>query len=314
MKKSKGLLLLTCIISLIVIGFSTAGAQEIGLAWVGKSGMANRVTSGFDEVIKQIAPDMKIEYQKELAGLDDLAALAAKWHTEKNGMVILRSNGAEWLGKNLPTIPTFIGGCNSPVLLGAVKNLDAPEGNITGVTYFLPYETQFDIFKAIIPDMKSVLLLVQSGHPGSEVDKDGTKAICEKLGIDYQVEEVTTKEEAIAKVGEYSGKVSAIIMGIQAILMDNTAEIVPAAGSTPVLAYSNEPVQKGALGGFAADDVKLGGMLAESVVDVLVNGKAIKDVPVKMDPNPKFYINAKSAEALGIDIPYHILELATVVE
>ena len=81
-----------------------------------------------------------------------------------------------------------------------------------------------------------------------------------------------------------------------------------------MLSYTNKPVHAGALGGFVAEDVKLGYMLAESLVDVLVKGKAIKDVPVKMDPNPKFFVNAKTAERLGVEIPYEILAAATVIE
>ena len=78
--------------------------------------------------------------------------------------------------------------------------------------------------------------------------------------------------------------------------------------------YSSKPVKAWALGGFVADDKKLGCMLAESVVAVLKNGKTIKEVAVKVDPEPKFYINAKTAEALKIDIPFTILETATVIQ
>jgi putative tryptophan/tyrosine transport system substrate-binding protein len=40
--------------------------------------------------------------------------------------------------------------------------------------------------------------------------------------------------------------------------MDNTQAIVGASGTTPVLSYASKPVKMGALGGFAADDEKLG--------------------------------------------------------
>ena len=66
--------------------------------------------------------------------------------------------------------------------------------------------------------------------------------------------------------------------------------------------------------GFVADDEKLGNMLAESLVEVLKNGRSIKDVPVKVDLDPKFYVNAKTAEKLGLEIPFAILEAAVVVE
>ena len=121
-------------------------------------------------------------------------------------------------------------------------------------------------------------------------------------------------EDTIKAVDEYKGKVSVIIIGNQALGIDNAENIVKAAGNTPVLSYSSKPVKAGALGGFVADDKKLGYMLAESVVAVLKDGKAVKEVAVKVDPEPKFYINAKTAEALKIEIPFTILETATVIQ
>ncbi len=139
MKKTMTMVLVLFTATLLFGQASDCAAQDIGVAWVGKSGMANRVLAGFEETIKKAGSDIKIEYKKELAGLDDLKATVEAWQKDKKGMVILRSNGAKWLGKNPPQVPTFIGGCNHPVQLGAVKSLDSPEGNITGVTYFIPY-------------------------------------------------------------------------------------------------------------------------------------------------------------------------------
>lgn len=287
---------------------------EIGVAWAGKSGMAKRIAEGFIEGVKELNLDVKIEFHKELASVADLAAVAAKWQKEKQGMVLLRSNAAKWLAKNPPTIPTFIGGCNHPSRLGVVKNLQAPEGNITGVTYYLPAASQFDVFKEIIPDLKSVLLLLEKGHPSALIDQEGTKAACSKLGIRYNEKFSETRAETIAAVKHYRGKVSAIILGNQALIFDDAENIVAAANETPVLSFSSKPVKVGALGGLAADDTKLGYMLAYSVADVLARGKNIKTVPVKVDPDPKLYLNANTALRLQIEIPFHLVEAATVIE
>ena len=308
----KGIILLTAAVFLALAG--NAFSDGIGLAWVGKSGMAKRVVAGFEQGAKEFFPDLEIEYAKELASLDDLGALVEKWEKEKKGMVILRSNGAKWLGKNPPSIPTFIGGCNHPVVLGALGNMEEPEGMITGVTYFVPTATQFEVFKAIVPDLSSVALLLEKGHPSSVIDRDGTKKVCAGLGIKYNEVLCATTDDAISGVKEYASKTSAIIIGNQALNIDNAANIVAAAGNTPVLSYSNKPVQVGALGGFVADDGKLGYMLAESVADVLKNGKAVKAVPVKVDPDPKFYVNITTAQKLGLEIPYQILKVANIVE
>ena len=303
---------IACLIFNVSVGYTAD--VKIGVAWIGKSGMTNRVVSGLQEVLKTFDDSIEIEYQKELDSAESLAEIVKKWTTDKDGMVILRSNGAKWLIDNPPTIPTFIGGCNNPEQLGLLKDMNAPDGNITGVTYFLPVSTQFETFQAIVTDLKSVLLLLEEGHPGSIVDQDGTKAICEKLGIEYNEIFNKTKEDIFSAVEKFKGKVSTIIIGSEALIMDNAAAIVEAAGATPVLAYSSKPVKVGALGGFVADDEKLGEALAESIIDVLINGKAIKEVPVKVDPNPKFYINVTTAEKIDIKIPYEILEMSTIIE
>ena len=52
---------------LLVIFVSASGyAQEVGVAWVGKSGMANRVNQGLTDALKTLAPDVKLEHHKEL--------------------------------------------------------------------------------------------------------------------------------------------------------------------------------------------------------------------------------------------------------
>jgi putative ABC transport system substrate-binding protein len=66
----------------------------------------------------------------------------------------------------------------------------------------------------------------------------------------------------------------------------------------------------GALCGLVADDVKLGGMLAESVVNVLLKKASIHQTPVKVDSQPQLLINTDTAERIGLAIPFEILESA----
>jgi putative tryptophan/tyrosine transport system substrate-binding protein len=314
MKKSTCITFVSIWILILMVAPGMAFGMEVGLGWAGKSGMAKRVTKGFQAGIKELAPDINVEYQKELPAMDDLALVAARWQGEKQAMVLLRSNAAKWLGKNQPTIPTFIGGCNHPVQLGAVKNLESPGGNITGVTYFLPVATQFEIFKAILPNLNSVMLLIEKGHPSADIDLAGTKKVCAAENIDLKYQLCETEADVFSAVSNAKGNVSAIIIGNQSLMIDAAQSIVEAAGSTPVLSYSSKPVKVGALGGFVADDEKLGYMLAQSLVDVLKNGKTVGSIPIKIDPSPRFFINASTSQKLGIDIPFDILEAATVIE
>jgi putative tryptophan/tyrosine transport system substrate-binding protein len=85
------------------------------------------------------------------------------------------------------------------------------------------------------------------------------------------------------------------------------------AAKTPIFSYADKPVKSGAVAGIAANDTKLGAMLAESVVDVVVRGKPISQVPVKMDPNPKLTINEGMMRSLGLQFPESVLKTATIL-
>ncbi|HPC47013.1 MAG TPA: hypothetical protein PLW83_03130 [Deltaproteobacteria bacterium] len=88
------------------------GAADIGVAWEGKSGMADKVMAGFDEAIK--GQGITVEYQKNLANIEELKKVIARFEKEKAAMVILRSTGAEVFLTHRPAIPTFLGACNNP--------------------------------------------------------------------------------------------------------------------------------------------------------------------------------------------------------
>lgn len=70
----------------------------------------------------------------------------------------------------------------------------------------------------------------------------------------------------------------------------------------------------GALAGMSANDIsRLGRMLGESVIDVLIKGKAIRDVPVKTDPIPRIYVNIDTADRMGLQISYDFLNAVEIV-
>jgi putative ABC transport system substrate-binding protein len=291
-----------------------SGNLSLGIAWAGKSGMTRRVVVGMEEVLEEYASQIRLEWHKELADLAALEAVAQRFQQEKDGMVILRSTGAKYLKNNPPSIPSFIGGCNDPTQIGVINNMQAPEGNVTGVTYALSYDVQFKTFLAIMPDITSVLLLVEKDHPGSEVDIAGTEKTCRKNGITFNKTICASKEDIVNSIKGYHGKVSAFILGNQALIFDNAGIIADAAGTTPTFAYTANPVKEGVLCGLSADDKKLGRMLGKSIIDVLVYKKPISQVPVKVDAEPILSVNMTTAKTIGIEIPIGILKIAKIFE
>ena len=143
---------------------------RLGIAWQGESHMQDRLATGLAEVLEQVAPQIEVEWRRELASQMALDQTAREFQSTKDAMVLMRSTGAMYLGNNPPTIPAFIGGCNNPVILGAVPDLEKPGGLVTGVTYYLSHHDVIKAFKAILPGLESILLIYQIDHPGGAID------------------------------------------------------------------------------------------------------------------------------------------------
>ena len=312
------LVLTGLLISLFVCcpGIVAAQAKKVAVIWDTKSAMVDAVFLGFSSKFRQIAPDVELKVHRHLKDMKEAEKVYRESEPVVDGIVLFRSSGAEFLAKEKPRIPTFVGACNNPVDLGTIKNLNAPEGMITGVTYFIPYDTRFRIIKSLFPNVKSVGLLWEKGHPGGPIDQQGTREQCKVLGLDYHEVAASNLTELLEGTKNLLGKVDLLILSSTRVAMDNVVNLLPMANAskTPMFSYADKPVKAGAVAGVAADDTKLGGMLAESVMDVIVKGKPVSQVPVKMDPAPKISINKGMMNSLGLKFPDAILKEAIVVE
>lgn len=288
-------------------------ALKVGVAYTSRSGMSERVLKGFLAEMRSMGIELQMTYRTELADLDKLAEAVKVFERTQDAIIVMRSTGARWLAKHPTRIPTFVAACNNPEQLGVIKNMAAPEGNITGVTYYLPRKTQWEIFRAILPKADSILLLLEKGHPSSAIDLKETREVCSQLGIGFQYKICGSLEQAMAAIARHRNKVNAFVLGTQALYIDNTDKLVKRFPDQVFLSYSEKLVENGALGGFVADDFLLGRKLAVSVRDVLIKGKPIRQVPVKFDDKPKFLLNVQAAERLGVKIPFEILRTATLI-
>jgi putative ABC transport system substrate-binding protein len=291
------------------------GPKKIGILWIGKSGMANRVLNGVKLQLQVKAPDMQIEIKPELAKEEQAGPVYQEWLKSKDAIVFLRSNGAQYVAQNKPSIPVFIGGCNNPLELGAVKSLTQPEGNITGVTYFLDASQHFKIYSQIFPGLSSIGLILEDGHPGSIIDRESTKSACADLGIKYNEVLISGVEELETKIAALASRVDLLVISNTGLIIDNAQAIAKASGTKPVASYAEAPVtKKHALIGFVPSDEKLGRMLGDSIVDVLVKGKKISQVPIKMDDQPTMVISAQKMMHWKVKIPFNLLKVAKVIK
>ena len=309
------LLLLAALTAIGTTSAAQAQNKKIGVLWQGKSGMASRVAQGFTEQMKAKAPDIELEFKIELKDESELAPIYEEWQNTKNGIVFLRSDGASYMKDHPPKIPGFIGGSSNPEKLGVIKNMAAPEGNITGVTYYINARQRIDFFLKVFPNVKNLGLLVHEAHASSPIDREETKAACEALGITYHEALGNTEVEILKGAKELAGKVDLIVLGSQDMVNTHAPKIAGIVKSVPLVSYNPTGIKgNGAVLGMSPDDVRLGRMLADSVIAVVKEGKPISSVPVLTDPQPDLLVNTTMVDKLKLTIPEEILKSATLAK
>ena len=292
-----------------------AAEKNIAIMWVGKAEQCKEWVKPFLVRPRHIAPDVKVTLNMVLPDMATGEKVFRDMESTTDGIVFLRSNGASFLGKAKPKIPCFVENTNNTKDLGAIKHVDAPEGNITGATHYVPFEKRFAAIKTLFPKAKRIGILLEKGHPGSPIDQQGASRQCKRLGMEYHEFTAANLEELLKGAKDMAGKVDVIIMSSSALVHDHTKLLVPICreAKVPLFAYAASPVAQGALASVGARPEIMGAKLADIVVDVVVKGKPVSQVPVAMDPNPRISLNEEEMEAYGIKLPPSVLLEARVV-
>lgn len=301
-------------LSAAVVSGSALAETVVGVTWFAKSSMAERILQGMQERNEELGNPITLKIDHTKKDNEEARARTQQFLNEGvNGVAVLRSAGGTLMKEMGLPVPGFIGAHNHPERVGSIENMDAPEGNITGVTYFLPYKVQLDTFRNIANKMDRVGILTEEGHPAAPVTEAGVMAYCKENGMTCMHKSVSDIPSLVAAVEEMDSQVDAFVLGNQRDVYDQTPTIAEHTDK-PLFSFSKKGAELGALAAFAADDNKLGRYLTDSIVDVLINGKAVKDVPVKTDEDPVLYVNMTTAGKLGVEVPYEILSTATIIE
>lgn len=309
---------LVCLVCLAVAAIAAllddanAAGKKITVMWVGKSQRPTNLAMGFLPKLRELAPDMEVKLHRQLKTMDEAENIFRQAEKTMDGIVFLDSTGAEFLATADPKIPCFVGATNNPAELGVMKNLNAPEGKVTGVTYYIPYAKRFEIIMQLFPKIKRVGLVVELADPSGLIEQSATRSQCARLNLKYDDVVASDLKKLVDETDKLADRVDLIVISNTRLAMEYTTSLIPIVNKkkVPIFSYSSEPVEKGATAGIGTDETKLGAMLAQSVVDVLVNKKPISQVSVKMDPAPTICINKAMVKSLGLHFPEAILSKA----
>ena len=215
------------------------------------------------------------------------------------------------------TIPIVLGSSNDPVATGLVPSLARPGGNVTGITNTSPGLSgkQLEILREVVPGIARVALLWNVADPGTMLAYQGALDGARALGLELQEWEVRRPEDFESIFDAAARQLPDALFTLRDTLTNTyRARILDFA------ARSRLPTMSG-LREFAVDGgcLAYGTSLAGSYhraalyVDKILKGANPADLPIEQPMRFDFVINLRTAQALGLTIPPHVLLQATEV-
>jgi putative ABC transport system substrate-binding protein len=216
------------------------------------------------------------------------------------------------------TIPIIFMFMPDPVGSKLVETLAKPGGNATGVTNFGPelIGKRLQLLNDIIPSLSRVALLV---NPHSQISSryiQFTQTAAAARGLVSQTFEVRSFDDfepalnAMATSGMQAVTINPdglIYQGKEVI-----AKMAIARGMA-LAAYSRETFDAGAMMSYGPDNIAACHRAAVLVDKILKEGFKPSELPVEQPAQFQYFINLKVTNALGLQVPLHLQQLADEV-
>jgi len=296
-----------------VVGFVNAAAQQDYKRQLAAflKGLAE---SGYVE-----GRNVAIEYRWAEGRIDRLPTMMADLIRRQVAVIAATSTPAAIAAKvATATIPIVFETGADPVQLGLVSNLSRPGGNLTGVTQ-TSVETmpkRLQVLHELVPAARVMALLVNPADANlSDAYIREAQVAARVLGVELHIVKASSETEfdgAFAKVKELRTEGLVISGGALFTGSGERLAALTLRHAVPAAFASREFVAAGGLvayGSAVADAYRLAGVYTGRILA----GDRPADLPVQQATKVEMYINLKTAETLGINVPNTLIGRADEV-
>lgn len=257
--------------------------------------------------------NIKINYQNAQGDQSNLNSICQKFVGDKVDLIVaIATPSAQAAASATKDIPIVFSAVTDPVAAKLVVDLQAPNANITGTSDAIPVDQVFELAKSLTPNVSKIGFLYTASEANSKSVIDEAKIFAPEYALEYQEMTITSTSELQQAAESLIGQVDAIYTPI-----DNTI-----ASAMPILAEvgreAGKPIYVGADsmvvdGGYATVGINYEGLGTKTaqMVDKILQGTSVSDIPVETLDQFEKVINKTTAEVIGAPIE---IEGAQVVE
>jgi putative tryptophan/tyrosine transport system substrate-binding protein len=173
----------------------------IGYVHPGSLDGERRQVDAFHQALKEAGfiegQNVTIEYRWAEGHFDRVPGLLADL-VERRVSVIVAGGGTALAAKATETkIPIVFTSGVDPIQQGIVTNLNRPDGNMTGVAFFITAlgPKQLELLLQVVPTAKLIGFVTYTGYPYAKSRTEELRAAAEALGRKLVVQNVATQSE-----------------------------------------------------------------------------------------------------------------------
>jgi putative ABC transport system substrate-binding protein len=259
-----------------------------------------------------------IDYLSSDGQVDQFPSLAGECLRLQADLIIAETTPAALAAKHATrTIPIVLLGTGDPVGTGLVDSLARPGGNITGLSHMAPGVSakRLELLKEVRPGIARVVVLANLADPVATPQVQELEQVARSLGVQLLIRDVQTPEDVPAAFSTAATEgAEGLITTAAAVLNFSRAHIVDLAARHrwPAVYTSKIFVDAGGLMSYGISPLR-NYFDAAKFVDKILKGAKPADLPVEQPITFECVINLKTAQALEITIPPHLLVLADEV-
>ena len=292
----------------------------IGISQIIENPVLDLARDGFIDALRdkgyEDGKNIKIDTQYAQGDIALTTTIAQNFVSQKKDLIFaISTQSAQSALQSTKEIPVLFTAVTDPVSAGLIKNIDSPEGNVTGTTDMVPIEKQFKLGKKFFPNAKKVGIPYNTSEINSQVQVELAKEAAKTLGLIVVEIPVTNSSELEPALSGKIGDVDFLFLPSDNLIASSMSIITKVALDNKIgtIGVDEPMVKNGALACEGLDYHKLGYQTGLMAVDIL-EGKEVKDIPVEGTKETELTINKDIADKLGIALPEDLIKDAVIVE
>lgn len=288
----------------------TTKAYKIGITQIVSHPALDAAVEGFKAALAEKGfSNITYDLQNAEGDMATTASIAQKFAADGLDLILgVATPTTQAVVKADKTTPIVFTAVTDPVGAGLVKDPEAPEANVTGVSDLQPVEPILELAKQFNPDAKAVGIVYNAGESNSVYIVEAAKTAATEMGLEIVEATASNSSEVKAAADSLVGRVDAI-----AVIGDNTAVTALEAivkvcqeNKIPLLAGDTDSVKRGAAAGYGFDYADLGKQAGYQAAMIL-GGTPVGDIPVEYAADLQLSVNETAAAAQGVTLSEDLL-------